>query len=379
MSGDKEQISKSSDLKPHSYSRVIMLVDLDYFFAQCEEVRNPSLKNKPVVVCVYSGRGENSGVVSTANYAARKYGVKSGIPISVAKRMLKGVEAFFLPADHEDYARVSNGIMNILRKHADFFEQAGIDEAYLDVSKSIGDFDKAIEVAKIIKEEIKKNYGITCSIGIGPNKLIAKIAADVQKPDGLTVVKPDDVQSFLSPLPVGRLIGIGNKTESIMRELGIKTIGDLAKYDVQKLINLFGEKLGVYFHKASLGIDDRPIKEKREAASISRISTLKKNTRRLEEVVEKADQLCNEIHSELVQRGLKFKHVTAIVIMEDISIHSKMQTLTHPTNNLEDLRKNVRRLLEKLMEESELEIRRVGVKVSGFVKEGFQKQLRFFE
>lgn len=124
--------------------------------------------------------------MSTANYVARKYGVKSGIPIAVAKRMLRDANTVFLPVDHEHYARISNGIMDILRGHADSFEQAGIDEAYLDVSESIGDFDRAGEIAKGIKEEVRKSYGITCSIGIGPNKLIAKIAADNQKPDGLT-------------------------------------------------------------------------------------------------------------------------------------------------------------------------------------------------
>ncbi|MGQ9597595.1 MAG: Y-family DNA polymerase, partial [Thermoproteota archaeon] len=278
MSKNRE-LGKSSNRKGPSYSRIIMLVDLDYFFVQCEEVRNPSLKDRPVVVCVYSDRGGDSGVVSTANYVARKYGVKSGIPIAVAKRMLRDANTVFLPVDHEHYARISNGIMDILRGHADSFEQAGIDEAYLDVSESIGDFDMAGEIAKGIKEEVRKSYGITCSIGIGPNKLIAKIAADNQKPDGLTVVKPDEVQRFLSPLPVGRLIGVGAKTESIMKNLGIRTIGDLAKYDVQSLINLFGEKLGVYFHKASHGLDDQPVKERDEAASIGRISTLKRNTR----------------------------------------------------------------------------------------------------
>lgn len=365
--------------KQGSQLRVIMLVDLDYFFAQCEEVRNPTLKNKPVVVCVYSGRSEESGVVSTSNYEARKYGVKSGIPIFMAKKKLENTDAVFLPVDHEYYDTVSEDVAKILKDYADIFEQAGVDEAYLDVSMKVEkDFDKARELAKKIKEEIKKSKGLTCSIGIGPNKLVAKIAADIQKPDGLTVVKPDEVQSFLSPLPISRLIGVGAKTESIMRSLGVKTIGDLAKYDVQSLINLFGEKLGVYFHKASHGMDDQPVKERGEAVSISRISTLKKNTRSLEHITEKANQLCDEIHSELLQRGLKFKQIGIIAVMEDASIHSRMRTLDSPTSDSEALRRNVRALFEKLLEESELEVRRVGIKVSGFVKDNSQKRLSSF-
>jgi DNA polymerase IV (DinB-like DNA polymerase) len=356
-----------------------MLVDLDYFFAQCEEVRNPSLKNKPVVVCVYSGRSGESGVVSTANYEARKYGVKSGIPISIAKKRLINIDAVFLPVDHDYYSRVSEEVMNILRNHADFFEQAGVDEAYLDVSERVGrSFDKAGELAEKIKEEVMRSKGLTCSIGIGPNKLIAKIAADSQKPDGLTVVKPEEAQGFLSPLPVNRLIGVGAKTQSLMESLGIKTIGDLAGFSVQRLVELFGEKLGVYFYYASRGIDNRPVKEKGEAASISRISTLREDTRDLEAIMKKAGELCDEIRAELARRMLRVRQVGIIVVSKNISVHSRSKTLEQPTSNPEALRKVVRELFERFLRESGLEARRVGVRVSGFVKEDSQRRLGSF-
>jgi len=355
-----------------------MLVDLDYFFAQCEEVRNPSLKDKPVVVCVYSERGGESGVVSTANYEARKHGVKSGIPISVARKRLVNVDAVFLPVDHEYYNRVSEDVMSILKSHADVFEQAGVDEAYLDVSERVeGDFDKAGELARRIKEEVRRSKGLTCSIGVGPNKLVAKIAADSQKPDGLTIVKPEEVQAFLTPLPVNRLVGVGVKTQSIMESLGVKTIGDLAGYDVQRLIELFGKKLGVYFHNASHGVDNRPVKERDEAKSISRISTLKEDTRDLDAIMRKAGELCGEICNELSRR-LRVKQVGIIVVAKDMSVYSRSKTLDPPTSDLEDLKKNVRELFEKLLGESGLEARRVGVRVSGFVKEEGQKPLRAF-
>ncbi len=361
-------------------SRVVMLVDLDYFFAQCEERRNPSLEGKPLVICVYSGRSEDSGAVSTANYLARRYGVSSGIPIYLAKRKLKGSDAVFLPVDHEFYEEVSERIMFILRRHADRFEQVGIDEAYLDVSqKAKGDFDEATKLAKTIKKQIKVQQKLTCSIGVGPNKLTAKIAADFQKPDGLTVVKNEQVEDFLCPLPVRRLLGVGRKTEAKMQTLGIVTIGDLAKYDVQELIEIFGKNLGTYFHDASVGIDNEPVQERGETESISRISTLKEDTWDLKVITEKTDQLCDEVHSRLLQRKLSFRSVGIVAVMTDMSVRSRTKTFENSTDDLGDFKKAVKELFERLLGEFKLKARRVGVKVSNLVKkQESQKQITSF-
>jgi len=361
-------------------ARVIMLVDLDYFFAQCEELRNPALKDKPVVVGVYSGRTEDSGAVSTANYVARKFGVKSGIPLYLAKKRLEGTEAVFLPVDDEFYQQISDKIMHALRGFADSFEQVGIDEAYLDVTQKVhGSFEAAKALAQKIKDDVKSQLSITFSVGVGPNKLVAKIASDSQKPNGLTIVKPEEVTRFLSPLPVNRLIGVGRKTSAKMGELGIKTIGDLARYDVQRLVEIFGRNLGVYFHNAANGVDNDPVQEAGEAESISRISTLKENTRDLTLILEKTSQLIEDIHQELLQRNISFKQVGIIAIMSDLSVRSRSQTLETPTNDITVLRKTVQELFEKFLGESELEIRRVGVKISHFVKEeAEQKQLTSF-
>jgi DNA polymerase IV (DinB-like DNA polymerase) len=361
-------------------ARVVMLVDFDYFFAQCEELRNPSLKDKPVVVGVYSGRTEDSGAVSTANYVARKFGVKSGIALFLAKRRLEGTEAFFLPVDYEFYEQISDKIMNTLRGYADAFEQVGIDEAYLDVTaKTQGSFEAASVLAKKMKNEVKNQLGITFSVGVGPNKLVAKIAADNQKPDGLTLVKPEEAEGFLSPLPVNRLVGVGRKTTAKMEELGIKTIEDLAVYNVQRLVDFFGKNLGVYFHNAANGVDNEPVQETGEAESISRISTLKENTRDLNVLQEKCNQLIEDIHKELVQRNISFKQVGIIAIMTDLNVRSRSKTLETPTSDIEVLRQTVRELFEKFLSESEHEIRRVGVKVSQFSKkEREQKKLTSF-
>ena len=351
-------------------ARVVMLADFDYFFAQCEELRNPALKGKPVVVGVYSGRTEDSGAVSTANYVAREYGVKSGIPLYLAKKRLEGTEAVFLPVDDEFYERISNKIMEALRGYADSFEQTSIDEAYLDVTqKTQGNFEAASDLAQKMKVAVKKQVGITVSVGVGPSKLVAKIASDVQKPDGLTMVKPEEVERFLSPLPVNRLVGVGRKFTVKMGELGIKTIGDLARYDVQRLRDVFGKNLGVYFHNAANGVDNESVQETGEAESISRISTLKENTRDLMVVLEKTDKLIEDIHKELVQKNINFKQVSVIAIMTNLSVRSRSKTLETSTSDMEVLRRIVRELFEKFLGESELEIRRVGVKISQFSKE----------
>jgi DNA polymerase IV (DinB-like DNA polymerase) len=360
--------------------RIVMLIDLDYFFAQCEERRNPSIKNKPVVVCVYSGRTEDSGAVSTANYIARRYGVKSGIPILLAKQKLKDVDAVFLPVDKEFYREISDKIMEILRGYADFFEQVGIDEAYLDVTqRTKGNYHEAETSATIIKDEILAQQDLTCSIGVGPNKLIAKIAADFQKPDGLTLVKPNEVVSFLSNLPVRRLVGVGRKTDKKLKTLGVRTVGQLANFDVQKLIEVFGKKLGTYFHNASLGIDEEPVQERNEPESVSRISTLKKNTKDLAIILDESYLLCDEVYSVLLQRGLIYRSVSIIIIAGDLRVHSRSKTFENPKSDLEVFKKTVKELLEKFLSESNVEARRIGVKVSNLSKkEELQKQLTTF-
>ncbi len=361
-------------------TRVVMLADFDYFFAQCEELRNPSLRGKPVVVGVYSGRTEDSGAVSTANYVAREYGVKSGIPLYLAKKRLIGTEAVFLPVDDEFYEEISNRMMRALRGYADSFEQTSIDEAYLDVTSNVhGSFEVARDLAKKMKLEVKNEVGITFSVGVGPNKLVAKIAANRQKPNGLTVVKPEDVKRFLSRLSVNRLVGVGRKTTAKLEELGVKTVGELARYDVQRLVGVFGKKLGVYFHNAANGIDNEPVQEKGEAESISRISTLKENTRDLILVLEKTNQLIEAIHKDVVQKNISFKQVGVIAIMTDLSVRNRSKTLETTTRDIEVLKRTVRWLFEKFLSESELEIRRVGVKISNFAEEETeQKRLPSF-
>ncbi|XES76535.1 MAG: DNA polymerase IV [Candidatus Bathyarchaeia archaeon] len=358
-----------------SQSRIVMLVDLDYFFAQCEELRNPALKGKPVVVGMYSGRTETSGAVSTSNYLARKYDVKSGIPLFLAKKRLEGVDAVFLPVDYDYYQQISDKIMAILREYSDVLEQAGIDEAYLDVTeKAKGSYTTAEGLVQQMKAAVKQEVGVTFSVGIAPNKLVAKIASDSHKPDGVTVVEPEKVEGFLSPMPVDALLGVGKKTVAKMSDLGIKTVGDLAGFDVQRLVEVFGKTLGVYFHNAANGVDNDPVQEAGEAESIGRMGTLKEDSRDLEFLMQKIGTQIEEVYAEFTQKKLSYRLVGVVAIMTDLSAKSRSKTLEKPAKDKETLQIAARELFERLLNETELEIRRVGVRVAHLSKEERRQQ-----
>lgn len=346
--------------------RIIFHIDFDYFFAQCEELRKPELKGKPVVVCVFSGRTEDSGAVSTANYEARKYNVKSGIPIKLAKNRLKDVpDAMFLPIDHKYYEEMSDKAMNIIKSHANKFELVGVDEAYIDVSKKVDcDFNKAEELAKEIKKKLVDELKLSCSIGIAPNKLIAKIASDFQKPDGLTIVKPEEVQSFLSNLPVNKIVGIGKKSEERLNKMNVKAIADLAKLDIYTLTKEFGKKNGTYIFNAARGIDNEPVIEDDSITQISRIMTLKKSTNSIDEMLNDLESLCKDVHNSAMEQSFSFKSVGVILILDDLSIRTKVKSLKAPSTSYDEMFKTAKSILEEALSESGFMVRRLGVKVS---------------
>jgi DNA polymerase IV (archaeal DinB-like DNA polymerase) len=217
--------------------RFIFHLDMDHFYTAVEEREHREIRSKPVIVGADPKDGKGRGVVSTSNYTARKVGVRSAMPISQAWRLCP--EAVYLPPNFPLYIRVSTEIMEIARKYACKFEQWGIDEAFLDVTKKVKDYAEAEALALQVKLEIKEKESLTCSIGVGPNKLVAKVASDFQKPDSLTVVR-EEVELFLAPLPVRKLLWVGRKTEAKLKALGVNTIGDLAKYDASELTSLFG-------------------------------------------------------------------------------------------------------------------------------------------
>ena len=346
--------------------RIVFHIDFDYFYAQCEEVRKPELKTKPVCVCVFSDRGADSGAIASANYTARKYGVKSGIPISFAKKRLEQRnDAVFLPVDFEYYSKITEKAMKIMKENTDIFEYVGRDEAYLDVTKRVeGDFKKASHLAQQIKNNIREKLKLSCSIGVSSNKLISKIASDYEKPDGLTVVEPDRIEQFLEPLSIRVIPGIGKKTEQRFKEMNLETIEDLKKIDVFTLNKEFGRKNGTYIYNAIRGVDNELVKEKEDSTQYSKMTTLKKDSKNHEFLLENLEELCKQVHHVIIKNNKMFKSIGIHFIQSDLTSKSKSRMLRNSTNNLEELEKNSRQLLSEALENQIITIRRLGVKVA---------------
>lgn len=359
--------------------RIILHVDMDALFTAAEEREHPELKGKPVVVGANPKDGHGRGVVSTANYKAREYGIRSGMPISWAYSRCP--DAVFLPVNMELYANISASIMVHLRKYADkfehaqkpeisgmpkkrsFFEQVSIDEAFLDVSSS-QTFEKAKEIAEQIKKEIKEKEHLTCSVGIGSNKLIAKIASDYRKPDGLTIVTPSEVKAFLEPLNVRKLPGVGPKAEAAFKEMGILTIGQLAKADLNVLTTVFGNAWGDYLHRASEGIDEREVEESTEIKSVSRRITFEKDTKDRNAINKTLKELADQVTADLKAYGFAtFKTITLIIRYEDFETHTKQKTLIEESADKEVISTIARDLATDFLSDPR-KIRLVGVSVS---------------
>jgi len=343
--------------------RIIIHLDMDHFFTAVEEREHPQYKGKPVIVGADPKGGKGRGVVSTSNYEARKAGVKSGMPISRAWKLCP--EAIYLPVNYALYTEASNKIMEILRTHAAKFEQWGIDEAFLDVTSKVKNFGDAEAIARQIKKEILEKEKLTCSIGIGSNKLVAKIASDFQKPDGLTIVKAEESEKFLAPLPVRKLLWVGRKTEEKLKTMGITTIGDLARCDPAILAEAFGI-VGRQLSLMSHGIDRSEVEEKGEIKSMSREVTFEDDTADFAIVLDSLNKLSEEVYKDVLRQNLCFKTVIIKVRYENFETHTRSKTLPFITNRLQDLEKNAKELLQAYLK-SDRKVRLIGVRVSGFI------------
>jgi DNA polymerase-4 len=332
--------------------RRILHVDMDAFFASVEEGRRPELRGKPVII---GGSGDPSqrGVVSTASYEARKYGIHSAMPLMKAYRLCP--HAVFLPVDYQEYSRVSHIIKEILAEFSPVMEDVGIDEAFLDIS----DLEKSSEqIAYEIKEKIKSKTGLTCSIGIATNKLLAKIASDLQKPDGLTIITEGDLEARIWPLPVRKLWGVGPKTEGYLKELKILTIGDLAAASGDYLIEQFGKSYGQYLYEASHGIDDSPLATQWEPKSSSRETTFQSDTENWQTIAKALAEQVRDVADDLKKRGYTCRNVTVKIRFSDFQTQTRARTLPEPTDNIETLRREAFCCLSKF--ELKKKVRLVG-------------------
>jgi DNA polymerase IV (DinB-like DNA polymerase) len=350
--------------------RIIIHLDMDHFFTAIEERENPKLKGKPVVVGADPKEGQARGVVSTCNYEARKFGIGSGMPISRAYKLCPDAE--FLPVNMKLYVSVSEKVMDLIREYSDKHEQVSVDEMFLDVTHKVKSYEGAIILVKKIKRELKQKEKLTCSVGIGPNKLIAKIASDIQKPDGLTVVKPEKVMSFLGVLKVRKLWGVGVKTEERLHAIKTFTVRDLRKWKARDLVEKFGS-FGYSLHDMARGIDYGEVEESEGVKSIRRERTYQKDTKDKKEIFKMIDKLSKEVYDEVKDYDLKFRTVTIRVRYEDFETHTGSKTLKFPTDKLIEIKKTAKILMERFL--GKKKIRLVGVGVSNLVSEEEQKKL----
>lgn len=339
--------------------RIVLHVDMDSFFASVEIRENPELRGKPVAIIMgFDPSGAMRwGAVSTSSYEGRKFGVHSAMPATKAYKLCP--DCVFLPVRMELYKAVSANVMEILRGFAEKFEQVSIDEAYL-VPANIKSFDEAVLCARRIKGEILKQEGITCSVGIGSNKLIAKIASGFQKPDGLTVVRPEEVRDFLNPLPVSKIPGIGKKTTDILKEMGITTIKGLAEYKIQVLSARFG-KAGILMSQRANGIDFDEIEEREGVKSISKHVTFHEDTDDPEKIAKCVDRLSESVHSNLIKQHYLFRTVTILVRLNNFSTYTRAKTLPIWTSDVNSIKRTAMELIEEFHNRK---LRLVGVGVT---------------
>jgi len=345
--------------------RAIFHVDINAFYVSVEVLDNPSLKGLPVAVGADPDGGKARGVVMTASYEARKLGLKSGMPISMAYRLAPN--AVYLSPRWERYAEISGQVMEILRKHADRFEQTGIDEGYMDVSSRTKNLEEATALAITVKKEIRDSLGITCSIGVAPNKSLAKIASDRQKPDGLTVVPFDDPKGFLAPLPVAVIPGVGPKTQVFLKEHEIETIGQLQNMSGQDLMKWFG-KTGVWLWGVIQAEERLPVLERDMMKSMSVERTFDADAEDFEKVYAQADIEARELAQRVRDDNVKFKVAGVKIRFKGFKTFTREATLTGFTDSEEALRHETRVLLKEF-EAKKRPVRLVGVRVSQLKRE----------
>jgi len=340
--------------------RTILHVDMDAFFAAVEIRARPELAQQPVIV---GGAAERRGVVAAASYAARRYGIHSAMPTATALRLCP--QAVLLPPRHDLYAEVSQQIRAVFERYTPQVEPLSLDEAFLDVSGSERLFGPGEAIGRRIKEEIRAELGLVASVGVAPSKFVAKIASDIDKPDGFVVVAPEQVQAFLDPLPVGRLWGVGKVGSRVFERLGIGTIGQLRAYSPRLLQQHFGnfaEQLWQLAH----GNDSRPVVSEREAKSISQETTFPRDIGEREVLRAWLLDLAEQVAWRLRRHGLKGRTVHLKARLADFSILTRAQTLPQPTDITDEIRRAALALFEQRLPQPLPPLRLIGVGVSGF-------------
>ena len=343
-------------------AKVIVHVDLDAFFASVEQRDNPALRGKPVVVGADPKQGKGRGVVSTCSYEARRFGIHSAMPISIAYRRCP--QAVFLPVNFEKYRRASKQVFEILYQFTPELEPISIDEAFLDITTSYHLFGSPFDVGLKIKERIRKQVGLTASVGIAPVKMVAKIASAHCKPDGLLEIKEAEIESFLSPLTINKLWGVGPKTQKALNVIGIKTIGDLAHTPLRTLQRLLGEH-GEQLYRRACGRDDREVLVSDDAKSVSHEHTFEVDTRNRREICHALLEISERLSRRLRKEQLKAKTLTLKIRLKGFKTYTRCHTSAQRTSYTDEIYKTARSLFESFYKEGD-DVRLVGIRLTNF-------------
>ena len=349
----------------------IVHVDMDAFYAAIEQRDNPSLLGKPVVVGADPKDGRGRGVVSTCSYEARKYGIHSAMPISIAYR--KCPQAIYLPVNIKKYVQESRLVLETLEQFTPDIEPVSIDEAFLDITASHHLFGTPKEACIQIKRAVKDKTGLTASLGMAPNKMTAKIASDLEKPDGLVIVSQNNLLRFLHRLPVDKLWGVGKRTQETFKKIGIHTIGDLARQDFKQFVQQYG-KAGEHAWHLANGIDPRAVSTDDTVKSVSNEHTFDQDETQSQRILDILMYLSEKVSRRLRKKGLQGRTVTLKIRFADFRTYTRAETLERPTNFVEDIYACTAQQLKKF-QVAHSPVRLLGVRVSNLCKEERQPSL----
>ncbi|MCC6759272.1 MAG: DNA polymerase IV [Candidatus Omnitrophica bacterium] len=344
-------------------SKVILHVDLDAFFAAVEQRDDPQLRGKPVVVGADPQGGKGRGVVSTCSYEARKFGIRSAMPISKAYQLCPS--AIFVEPHFQKYSEASRAVFKIFHDFTPHIQGLSIDEAFMDITTSAHLFGGPLETAKRLKERVRQEVGLTASVGIASVKFVAKIASDLSKPDGLITVPADGVVEFLKPLKIERLWGVGPKTAEVLHLSGIETIGQLAEIPLNDMRERFGES-GEHLYDLSHGIDLREVEEDTGIKSVSHEHTFNVDTSNPEEILAMVLDLSEHVSRRLRRKdNLKGKTITVKIRLQGFETYTRAVTLGERTNFTDVIFSNAKSIFEKFFKPG-MKVRLIGVRVNNF-------------
>ena len=346
---------------------MILHVDMDAFYASVEVAKDPSLSGRPVVVGGLGGRG----VVTSASYEAREFGVTSAMPVVRARRLCP--HAHFLPNDFESYLTYSERIRDVFLSFTPLVEPLSLDEAFLDVAGSVRLFGPPVEIARKIKLAITE-LGLSSTVGVAPNKFLAKVASTTAKPDGLLVVPPDRIAGFLHPLPVGALWGVGEQTEEMLRRLGLKTVGDVARIDKRTLERAVGDALGAHLHALANGIDERSVTPSEAAKSVGSEETFSRDLDHDDDIFREVLRLSDRTAARLRAKTMCGRTVTLKVRFSNFKTITRSQTLASEVDTGPEIYAVARSLYERLHPDRP-RIRLLGVSISGLAPGPARRQL----